>query len=104
MPSVGGDSVDGPAPPPKGKRKTTRSDLKVELAKSNRSTCKGCNSQIDKVCVYVCMYMYVYVCICMYMYVLYVCMYCMYVCMYVCICACVYVCMYVCMYTLEFTV
>jgi len=32
-----------------GKRVTTRSDLTVEYAKSNRSTCKGCNSQIDKV-------------------------------------------------------
>jgi len=47
-----GDSTDGPAPSKakgKGKRKTTRSDLTVEYAKSNRSTCKGCNSQIDKV-------------------------------------------------------
>ena len=32
-----------------GKRVITRGDLTVEYAKSNRSTCKGCNSQIDKV-------------------------------------------------------
>ena len=49
-----GDATDGPSPSggkTKGgsKRKTTRSDLKVECAKSNRSTCKGCDSQIDKV-------------------------------------------------------
>lgn len=44
----GEDSTDSPAPS-KGKRKTTRSDLMVEYAKSNRSTCKGCNSQISKV-------------------------------------------------------
>ncbi len=45
----GTDSTDGPAPSTKGKRVTTRSDLTVEYAKSNRSTCKGCSSQIDKV-------------------------------------------------------
>ena len=47
----GQDSTDGPAPAAKGKgkRKITRSDLMVEYAKSNRSTCKGCNSQINKV-------------------------------------------------------
>lgn len=45
----GQDSTDGPATPAKGKRKITRTDLKVEYAKSNRSTCKGCNSQINMV-------------------------------------------------------
>ena len=45
---AGADSTDGPAPSKK-KRKTTRSDLSVEYAKSNRSSCKGCNSQINKV-------------------------------------------------------
>ena len=47
----GADSTDGPTTSGKGKgkRKTTRSDLTVEYAKSNRSSCKGCNSQIDKV-------------------------------------------------------
>lgn len=44
----GAESTDGPAPS-KAKRKTTRSDLMVEYAKSNRSTCKGCDSQINKV-------------------------------------------------------
>ncbi len=50
------NNTDG-ATPSKGKkkggskRKTTRSDLTVEYAKSSRSTCKGCNSQIDKVSV-----------------------------------------------------
>lgn len=48
IPAEGADSTDGPAPSA-GKRKTTRKDLSVEYAKSNRSTCKGCNSQIDKV-------------------------------------------------------
>lgn len=47
--SGGKESTDGPAPPAKGKRKIARSDLTVEYAKSNRSTCKGCNSQIGKV-------------------------------------------------------
>lgn len=49
MQGAGTDSTDGPAPSKKSKRVTTRSDLTVEYAKSNRSTCKGCNSQIDKV-------------------------------------------------------
>ena len=44
----GAESTDSPAPSSK-KRKVTRSDLQVEYAKSKRSTCKGCNSQIDKV-------------------------------------------------------
>ena len=50
--AAGGEDVpDGPAPSGKGKgkRKTTRSDLQVEYAKSGRSNCKGCNSQIVKV-------------------------------------------------------
>ena len=50
----GSDTTDGGAGSSgKGtgskKRKTTRSDLQVEYAKSSRSTCKGCNSQITKV-------------------------------------------------------
>ena len=45
----GAESTDGPAPSSSKKRKVTRSDLQVEYAKSKRSTCKGCNSQIDKV-------------------------------------------------------
>ncbi len=51
----GEDTTDGPIASSKkegkggGKRKSTRSDLKVEYAKSNRSACKGCFSQIDKV-------------------------------------------------------
>ena len=48
------DTTDGPASSAKGgkgssKRKTTRTDLQVEYAKSSRSNCKGCNSQIVKV-------------------------------------------------------
>ncbi len=45
------DTPDGPTSSGKGKskRKTTRSDLQVEYAKSGRSNCKGCNSQIAKV-------------------------------------------------------
>ncbi len=50
------DVPDGAAPSGKGKgkgkaakRKTTRSDLQVEYAKSGRSNCKSCNSQIAKV-------------------------------------------------------
>lgn len=53
---AGEDTPDGPAPSSRGgkkgstsKRKTTRGDLQVEYAKSNRSSCKGCNSQIAKV-------------------------------------------------------
>ncbi|XP_064402675.1 poly [ADP-ribose] polymerase 1-like isoform X3 [Halichondria panicea] len=49
------DVPDGAAPSDKGKgkgkaakRKTTRSDLQVEYAKSGRSNCKSCNSQIAK--------------------------------------------------------
>ena len=44
----GTDSTDG-GPSTSKKRKVTRSDLQVEYAKSKRSTCKGCDSQIDKV-------------------------------------------------------
>ena len=47
--SGGVESTDSPAPSSSKKRKVTRSDLQVEYAKSKRSTCKGCNSQIDKV-------------------------------------------------------
>ncbi len=52
---ISGDTPDGPASSGKGKskRKTTRSDLKVEYAKSGRSNCKGCNSQIAKVNLYI---------------------------------------------------
>ena len=46
----GTDMVDGPSPSSSSKkRKTTRSDLQVEYAKSSRSACKGCLSQIQKV-------------------------------------------------------
>ena len=46
----GMDSTDGPSSSSSSKkRKVTRSDLYVEYAKSKRSTCKGCDSQIDKV-------------------------------------------------------
>ena len=48
----GSESTDGPAPfSSSKKKKITRSDLQVEYAKSKRSSCKGCNSQIDKVSV-----------------------------------------------------
>ena len=44
------DVTDGPAAEKSTKKsKVTRSDLTVEYAKSNRSNCKGCNTQIDKV-------------------------------------------------------
>ena len=50
----GGDTTDGPSPSGKkkgkSKRTITRSDLTVEYAKSGKSTCRGCNSQIPKVC------------------------------------------------------
>ena len=47
----GTDSIDQPTST-KGKksgekRKMTRSDLNVVYAKSSRSSCRGCNSQID---------------------------------------------------------
>lgn len=46
----GTDTVDGPSSSSTSKkRKTTRSDLQAEYAKSGRSTCKGCFSQIQKV-------------------------------------------------------
>lgn len=45
----GTDVVDGPSSSGSKKRKTTRSDLQVEYAKSSRSSCKGCLSQIPKV-------------------------------------------------------
>lgn len=48
----GSDATDGARAGATGKgkkKKMIRSDLKVEYAKSSRSTCKGCNSQIMKV-------------------------------------------------------
>ena len=49
----GAESTDGPgnsSGSSSGKgRKITRSDLQVEYAKSSKSTCRGCNSLIDKV-------------------------------------------------------
>lgn len=54
-PSPGVDAPDSGATSSGGKggakgkgRQTTRSDLQVEYAKSSRSTCKGCQSTIEK--------------------------------------------------------
>ena len=51
-PPAGVDASDGPASgggKAKGKgRVTTRADLQVEYAKSSRSSCRGCNSSIEK--------------------------------------------------------
>ena len=43
------ESTDSPSTASGKGRKVTRSDLQVEYAKSSKSICRGCNSQIDKV-------------------------------------------------------